>query len=179
MIAVAGIDPGVKLLGLATPDGRVHGLKSRFGSKDPIRRLAELDRVVRRTLKTCPPWPDLVVVEGYVPARGFYAAVRAGEIGGAVRVAAFELGAVVVEVKPSALKRFATGHGNADKPAMIARALELGAVLSGPDAHDEADAYHARRLGRMGVGDLPVEHDHELEVVASLTWPAYPVSVRL
>jgi Holliday junction resolvasome RuvABC endonuclease subunit len=175
VIAVAGVDGATKNLGLARPDGSLVTLNARAGAKDPIRRLAELERGLWRALELHPPKPDLVVVEGYgLGTPGRLALVRLGEVGGMVRTTAFRMAAEVVEVSPSSLKRFATGNGAARKEAMVARALELGAVLSSPGAHDEADAFHARRLGRMGTGELRAELDHELEVLASLVWPVFP-----
>lgn len=172
MIAVAGIDGATKNLGLARPDGTLVTLNARAGSEDPVRRLVELDRALDRALRRHPPLPDLVVVEGYaLGAPGRLALVRLGEIGGLIRTAAHRLAAEVVEISPNALKRYATGNGNAKKEQMVARALELGAVLSSPKAHDEADAFFLRRVGLMGSGELYADHDHEREVVASVSWP--------
>lgn len=174
MIAVAGVDGATKNLGLARPNGTLVTLNARAGAKDPVRRLAELERLLWRALELHPPRADLVVVEGYgLGTPGRLALVRLGEVGGMIRTTAFRLAAEVVEVPPSSLKRFATGNGAAKKPAMIARALELGAELSKPDAHDEADAFLLRRLGRIGAGITRAENDHELEIVASLSWPVF------
>ncbi len=179
MIPVVGVDGATKNLGLARADGSLVTLNARAGSKEPIRRLHELEVALGRELRHYPPIPRLLVVEGYaLGAPGRMALVRLGEVGGMVRTTAFRLAADVVEVSPSALKRYATGNGAAKKEAMLARALELGAVFSRPlvgdpkkDPHDEADAFLLRRLGRMGIGDLEAEHEHELEVVAALDWP--------
>jgi len=179
VIAVAGIDGATKNLGLARPDGTLVTLNARAGAEDPIRRLSELDRALERALRHHPPTPDLVVVEGYaLGAPGRLALVRLGEIGGLIRTAAHRLGAEVVEIAPNALKRYATGNGNAKKDQMVARAVELGARLSSPTAHDEADAFFLRRAGLMGAGELYADLDHEREVVAALSWPILRSSTR-
>lgn len=171
-VAIAGVDGATRNLGLARTDGTLITLNARAGAKDPVRRLAELERALWRALELHPPRPVLVVVEGYgLGTPGRLALVRLGEVGGMVRTTAFRLGAHVVEVPPSSLKRFATGRGNADKDAMVDAARAHSAH---PRNHDEADAYHLRRLGRMAYGQTVAGADHEREVLASITWPVLP-----
>lgn len=180
LIHVAGVDPATRNLAVAHPDGRLVTLNARAGSKDAVRRLFELERAFVSSISHHPPLPDVFVIEGYgLGSPGRLALVRLGEVGGMVRGHAFRLAAHVVEVAPSALKRFATGNGTATKGAMIERAVELGARFSRPitgdekkDPHDEADAFLARHLGRVGYGlshVAPVAH--ELEVASAISWP--------
>ena len=68
---------------------------------------------------------------------------RLAELHGAVMVRLAELDVPVVRVPATVLKKYHTGHGGADKAAMIARAQELGAVTSNDD---EADAFLLRQL---------------------------------
>lgn len=177
MIAVAGVDPATHNLGLALPDGSTVTINARAKASDPVRRLAQLERELAGRLATCPP--HLVVVEGYaLGTPGRLALVRLGEVGGMVRTVAFRLGAEVVEVAPTALKRFATGHGTADKPAMIAAAIATGARLSGATAHDEADAYLLRRVGLIGEGIEDPRDIHEMSVAAAHRWPVLVPGLR-
>jgi crossover junction endodeoxyribonuclease RuvC len=167
--AIAGIDGATKDFGLACPDGVLLTLNARAGSDQPIRRLAQLEDALYMALVHHPPRATLFVVEGYLlHGPGALALARLGEVGGMVRTMAFRLGAHVVEVGPTQLKRFATGNGAARKPAMVARANELGADT---DDHNQADAFLLRYLGRMGCGDIAPTFPHEAEVVAALTWP--------
>jgi Holliday junction resolvasome RuvABC endonuclease subunit len=57
----------------------------------------------------------------------------------------------ILMLSPPALKSFATGNGKASKPDMIKAAGKFGYY---PETHDEADAFHASRLGlRIYRGD--------------------------
>ena len=169
MTPVAGMDGATKNFGLACPDGALLTLNARAKAEDPFRRLGQLEALLVRSLAVHPPRPVLVVIEGYLPhTPGTIATIRAGEVGGMARCVVYRLGAHLVICPPSRLKRFATGNGSADKPAMVARAVELGAET---DDHNQADAFLLRYLGRMGCGDISPSADHEAEVVAALTWP--------
>lgn len=169
MTFVAGIDGATKDFGLACPDGTLLTLNARAKADQPIRRLAQLETELWQALVHHPPRPAVFIIEGYLLfGPGALALARLGEVGGMVRTMAFRLGAHVVEVGPSQLKRFATGNGSAKKPAMVARANELGADTTD---HNQADAFLLRHLGRMGVGDITPTTDYEAEVVAALAWP--------
>ena len=124
MTPVAGMDGATKNFGLACPDGALLTLNARAKSEDPFRRLGQLEGILVRTLDLHPPRPVLVVIEGYLPhTPGVIATIRAGEVGGMARCVVYRLGAHLVVCPPGTLKRFATGNGAADKPAMVARAV--------------------------------------------------------
>lgn len=165
---VVGVDPSTARIGYASDDV-VRSLMSTAGAKDPARRLHELRREFVGILRRFPPLPDLVAVEGYSlgGAVGQLAKFRIGEVGGMIRLALFDLDVPFVEIPPKSVKRYATGNGNADKDRMVAAALELGAPVTN---HDEADAWHLRRMARAAHGLELVEHDHERDALAALTW---------
>lgn len=171
---IVGLDLSTKRVGFAAADGELFSISAHAGAEDPYRRLHELGREIERALRLRPPFPDLVVVEGYSlamhPGGGVLSKIRLGEIGGVVRMRLFEMGIRFVDVPPTSVKRFAVGNGNAKKEPMIARAIELGARGSVND--DEADAFHLRRMGRAAnglVGDLL---GHELDAIANagISW---------
>jgi crossover junction endodeoxyribonuclease RuvC len=172
-VKIAGLDVSTSRIGYAAPDGRLFSITARAGASDPARRLYELIRNLETILAHYPPRPDLFVIEGYsLASPGRLALIRLGEIGGVIRLRLFEREIPYVEIPPSSLKRFATGHGNATKEQMIRRAIELGAHLHGSDNDDEADAYHLRRMGRAAnclEGQLV---DHELDAIsnAGVAW---------
>lgn len=162
-MTVFGIDPSVTRLGLARPDGSTCSLAPSAGAADPLRRLNELVSFVARELAR---WPDaeLVVVEGYaLHGPGRIALVRLGELGGALRLLAWERLLHVVEVAPDALKLVATGSGRADKTQIVDAAREAGAS---PRNHDEADAWWLHEIGRRAVAGEPLPAS-----VAALPWP--------
>lgn len=168
---IAGLDLSTKRVGFAGPDGDLISIAAHAGADDPYRRLHELGREIERAFRLRPPLPDLVVVEDYVLASpGRVSLIRLGEIGGIVRTRLFEMNVPIVLVKPSTLKRFATGNGNADKYRMMERAIELGARGSVND--DEADAFHLRRIGRAAHGLEGWLEDFERDAIgnAGISW---------
>ncbi len=163
---VAGLDLSTKRVGYAAPDGTLHSITPHAGADDPYRRLAELRDRTERAIRLNPPLPDLIVIEDYsLGGPGIIGKIRLGEVGGVVRTRLYELGIRFVLVRPASLKRFATGNGNADKPAMVARAIALGARPSVND--DEADAFHARRMGLYAHGVYETMTDYEADAVAN------------
>ena len=159
-----GLDLSTKRIGLARPDGTTTSITAHAGANDPYRRLHELVTGVSSELRRWPGTP-LAVLEGYaigaVPGR--WALVRLGELGGSIRLLAWELGIATVDVSPSSLKLDATGSGAASKERMLAEAHLRGGR---PANHDEADAWHAHNLGRRALAgeELP-------DKLAALPWP--------
>ncbi|MGE0138691.1 MAG: hypothetical protein AB7R77_12795 [Ilumatobacteraceae bacterium] len=83
-----------------------------------------------------------------------------GLVHSAVRVGLYEAGVPVVMVMPSALKRFATGKGNAKKSALGLELYKRTGLELGDD--NQVDAYWLRAMGAHGLGepffDLPATH---------------------
>lgn len=69
---------------------------------------------------------------------------KLGEAAGVVKLRLFRMGVPFVLVAPKALKKFATGNGNASKDEMVAACKAAGGV---PANDDEADAFWLRRYG--------------------------------
>lgn len=165
---VVGLDLSTKRIGFAAADGELISIRGHAGADDPYRRLHELTREVARAFVVRPPKPDLVVIEDYsLGSPGRLSLIRLGEIGGIVRTRLFELDMSSVAIRPSTLKRFATGKGGASKDEMISAARSHGA---NPMNDDEADAFHLRRMGRAALG---LEHpltDYELDAIGVVKW---------
>jgi crossover junction endodeoxyribonuclease RuvC len=144
---VWGLDLSTKRIGIADGSGQCVSVRAHAGADDPYRRLHELTRELSAVFRRRPPRPDLVVLEDYsLNSPGRIALVRLGEIGGIVRTWLWENDVAFRLVPPTSIKKFATGNGNADKPLMISCAVQMGARASVNE--DEADAWHARRMGR-------------------------------
>lgn len=171
MIRVAGCDPSTARIGWAGTDGSLHSITAHAGAQDNARRLHELVSSVDRTMALRPPWPEVIAVEGYSLGTfggGILSKIRLGEIGGVLRLRWFEQGIPYVEIPPTSLKRFATGNGNADKDRMLEAAKQLGAT---PRNHDEADAFHLRRMALAAYCPTSPLEDYELDAISALPWP--------
>lgn len=170
---VAALDISTKRIGFAGPDGELGSISAQAGAGDPYRRLHELSRTVENCMRAGGAPPDVVAIEDYaLGAPGRLSLLRLGEVGGVIRTRLWELDCTLVLISPGTVKLFATGDGKAKKPAMIARALELGA---GRLNDDEADAYHLRRmvLARFGLLEAlhyPLLH-RETAALEAVRWP--------
>ena len=81
---------------------------------------------------------DLMIIEGYAfGAKGRVFTI--GELGGVVKLVAWELGIDIMVTPPSTLKKFTTGLGNANKEAMLKAVHDNWGYLT--FQNDEADAY--------------------------------------
>ena len=79
----------------------------------------------------------LVVLEGYSFGSRGRAVFDIGELGGVVRLALYRRGIPYVDVPPAALKKYATGRGNASKEEVLVAAVRrLGYEGSSTDVAD-------------------------------------------
>ena len=166
---VVGLDPSLTGLGLATPDTLTTISSKPTGDTVAARaeRLVTMADKVARLI----PESSLVVIEGPAYSRQLGAGHHLSA--GLWWVLAVELthrGHDVIEVSPSALKKFATGKGNATK-ADLRMALFQRAGLDVRD-DDQVDAYFLRQVGLHLVGDpdaLPLPKAH-LAVLAGVQY---------
>lgn len=169
---VVGVDASTKSFGLALADGTLTTIAVKAGAKDPARRLDEIETRFVRELRMRPPLPDVVVIEAYADhSIGIRSTIALAELGGVIRLALYRLDVPYVTLQNSALKRYATGNGRAEKPAMIAAAQDLGATVRNDD---EADAFLLRHVGLYVSGDVPRTGPlakTRLEIASSITWP--------
>jgi Holliday junction resolvasome RuvABC endonuclease subunit len=101
-----------------------------------------------------------VALEGYA-MESKWGRELAGELGGLTRVLSMrELHRAPLIVAPSALKKFVTGGGRADKNAVKAGIREKW----GPDfkSHDEADAYGLARIAKASSRGTTVDYEKEV-----------------
>lgn len=95
--------------------------------------------------------PDLVVIEG-IATRHTQTAIAIGFVHALV-LDAISDHVKVLTVSPAALKKFATGKGNADKDAMLVAAIRAGSEC---DTNDQADAFWLWSLGHATLGEWKV-----------------------
>lgn len=163
-----GIDPSYSATAIIRlhSDETYHAQTITFSPKtvgNGAQRLDAIWRILSEKFETVYTYYDVkaVALEGYAMQTQF-GREMAGELGGLIRVLSMrELHRSPLIVAPSALKKFVTGDGRADKDAMRAGvAAKWGAVFK---SHDEADAYGLARIAM--ASQRGVDTDYEKEVV--------------
>ena len=118
--------------------------------------------------------PKLVLIENYAFGKA-NKAHQLGELGGVVRLALHQSGVWWTEVAPKAIKKLATGSGNAKKEAVLAEAVRRLAYQG--SSFDESDARWLLEAARIhydvpGAAKLPQNH---LAFLGQIVWPAVVV----
>lgn len=134
---VIGLDISSTRTGVARADGSTESIK--LTDADPYARLHQLHNALFAILKE--DRPDAAIIEEPIVVRGLATARRLHEFVGHARWLCFAFGVPVVELKPSTLKKWATGNGAATKDDMHDEAARRGAT---PANDDEADAFLLR-----------------------------------
>lgn len=164
----AAIDPGLAVLAIAGPGDVVVTIRTR-PNDDLGRRLNDLVEGIEGHFRRHPPWPTLVTIEGpslNSPHR--LSLVRMGNVAGVIHRAVHTLGIPILEIPPRSLKLHATGHGGADKAAMIAAAR--ASTPAGLVIHNEheADAWLLRRMTLQAYGLETITTEHEGAALTAL-----------
>lgn len=146
---ILGFDPSLTSSGYAY-HGQNKIITGTFKPKKlrGLERLVHIRETLRMQFEVFPDGrPDYMVYEGYAMGIGTKGgrSFDLGELGGVLKVFAYEMGVKIVLVPPASLKMFTTGKGNAKKPEM-AEAVELkwGYSLT---QDDEVDAFALLKLG--------------------------------
>lgn len=173
-LTIVGVDLALTKTGVAHPDGGLETIRP--GGTGYGRHWTVASRLL-----AIAEGVDLVVLEDYAPhGRGIDALIAVAEVGGVVRTMLHRRGVPTALVRPSSLKLYATGKGNATKAEVLAAARADVGVGRGdpfrfPDNDDEADAYWLRRMaldryaGGRRLRELP---PHRFKAVTAVQWPA-------
>lgn len=146
---IVGIDASLTGTGIAILNGSIRTECIHTNLAGP-QRLVEIREKVRGIVEGA----DLVVLEGYAFARPNQAH-QIGELGGVLRVMLHEMGIEVLEVAPAAVKKYATGKGNAKKEEVaVAIYKRWGQEFK---TNDEADAFVLATIGQAYHSGLHVE----------------------
>lgn len=172
MSNVLGFDPSLTSSGFSyyTAEGQL--VTGRIRPKK-LRGLERLDYIADTFTKLldglviqhrCSP---LLVYEGYAmglrgtPGRFF----DMGELGGVLKLIAYQKRVDVLLVPPSNLKKFATGKGDADKPMVMAAVAEnWGASFK---YNDEADAFALMRMGMAYMSRRPPRESYRRDALGN------------
>lgn len=106
-----------------------------------VERLIEIREIVRAEIVSA----DIVVIEGYAFARANQAH-QIGELGGVLRVMFHEEKIKYIEAAPSAVKKFATGKGNAKKEDVVLSVYKRWGKEF--ETTDETDAFVLAKIGQ-------------------------------
>lgn len=94
-----------------------------------------------------------LIIEGYSFASRNSHAHSIGELGGVLKLTAFNMAIPVVAVPPTSRAKFATGKGNASKSEVVsAVSAKTGIIWQGKGADDKCDAWILEEIGRVRVG---------------------------
>ena len=183
MSRVMGLDLSMTASGVAVPNGQCFTIKPgdpRLGD----RRLVVIERGLNYYLDRTKP--ELALVEKIPTAsKGFQVAIVLGMVHGVARKCLAERGIPMVYIDNKLLKQYATGHGAADKRAMIVAANQARFAAEESDMltdDNQADAWWLRAMGLHHLGHRVVGHLGQIDidlrdvrdriVRRDLKWPA-------
>lgn len=180
---IVALDPSLRKSGFAIWDSQCEirdrlNVYTAMPEHRGVKRLhwfyQHLDNVLRPLGPKVSRNTDLLVIEGYSYGSRGRAVMQIGELGGLIRYTAYRFQIPLVTVAPAALKKFATGVGNAPKN------LVLGAAIRKLDyeGHDDNEA-DALWLLEMACRRYGVEYDmtsraltqYQTETLAKIKWP--------
>lgn len=164
---IAAFDLSLARTGYAMPESVGVIVPPKGRDRGMLRMQFIRERIVELTYQTI----DLIVLEGYAfgaKGQGIY---ERAELGGIVRYTLFSYELPYVEIAPTALKKYATGKGNAPKDVVFAAAIrKLG--YQGSD-NNEADALWLRTMALDHYGAAPVVMPQvNRDALAGVQWPA-------
>lgn len=161
-----GIDPSTKT-GFVALDvaGNVERAKelTGIGGQDPKRMSTLIDEIMAHLQPD-----DVICIEGF----GFASqqAIQLGGIGWGIRMAIYRRGIPYTEVSPAAVKKFATGKGNAKKDEMVLPIYRKWGFEHGSD--NVRDAFVLAQIARVLSPDVELQVTKEqLEVLQAIKNP--------
>lgn len=131
---------------------------------DRVKRYEGLIEQVERIL--CAVKPSLIFIEEYAYSKNMGGQMYLGEFGGLLRWHLVEHTPHVYEVTASALKKFATGKGNAPKDIVMAHvAQRYGRVFAN---NDEADSFVLYQMALVASGRIEAANQGQRDSVAKV-----------
>ena len=147
-----GLDLSLNGTGVALTDTTLYSLKFSGRKSDPKgddRLVAIYDEIMWSPTLTTPELAVIEAIPQYSTGTQSLALVH-----GVARAALRKCGVSVIQVYPSTLKAWATGHGRADKLEMLRAVPESYTAQWGDDVDDNAvDAWWLRQIGLAYLGE--------------------------
>jgi len=113
------------------------------------RGFLRLQLIANDVSQTVQVWqPAFIAIESYAYAHNIRSFVTLVEIGTAIRITLRQMDLSWVEVNPTALKRWVTGKGNANKDQMAIAVKQRWGFQS--PSHDIVDAYALAQMAQLG-----------------------------
>ena len=172
-MTVLGLDLSIRSTGIApAAPSTLQPYALTFGTgKDAPKGDERLERIYAEIAKRlADDQPYLVALES-LPPYGT-ASASLGLVHGVARLALAQQETPFIYVSPSALKKWATGSGRADKDAMIAvfREINPSSGLCHKITSDMADAYLLQQIGRkyLGLTYQPGYGDSEYDILEQI-----------
>ena len=163
MANIFAVDPSLTETGVAWNKGEQIVSRTIASKNTASARMIELRSELRDQLQFVNP--DLIVIEAPAFASKGRSVKEIGGIWWQYRVMMYELGMRVLEVPPSFLKKYATGHGNAKKIEVVQAAWQR---LDYEGTNDNvADALWLHQIGLKMLKD-PMAI--ELPAINTSTW---------
>ena len=167
-LRILAIDPSLNQTGICWPDGNTVTIKPPAKLTGAGRLHSLRAKVNAALLNACPI--DLVVLEDYAYGAKGSSIIQIAEWGGVLRLALAEAGMTMAIVSPTALKKYATGKGNANK-ALVVSALTNRAGRQF-DTDDEADAWGLWAMASDHHGQPVVKMpEAHRQALLSVAWP--------
>ena len=113
------------------------------------------------------PHTNIAIIEGYSFGSQGRATFSIGELGGVIKLLMYDFTIPYIDVAPSALKKFATGKGNANKDEVLAAAIRKF-NFQGSD-NNEADAYILNKIGNAKYNKT-IKLTYQQEVLDKIEW---------
>jgi crossover junction endodeoxyribonuclease RuvC len=168
-----GIDPSLSGTAVAVYGGEVERISSEACGPEVrprIERYRNLAHAVSVAVEDLANPPNIIFVEGY-SFGSKHGGEKLAEYGGILRLQLLKRfpHAKIMDVPPSALKKFITGKGNGDKTAVIAAIASRYQVQF--KTNDEYDAYALALMAAAYGGAFECTNQAQRDVIAALKNP--------
>ena len=123
---------------------------------------------INKEIQSHMPHIEICMIEGYSFGSRGRAIFSIGELGGTVKLMLHRINQPYIDVAPAALKKFATGKGNANKDEVLAAAIRK-LSYQGND-NNECDAYVLNKMGSYHYNGGAVATSYQQEVLDKVEW---------